>query len=45
MLKKDEKDRIDVFIVDSELQQFSMDLFEGEYYNNKLKIQQSISLI
>jgi hypothetical protein len=31
MLEKNEKDRIDIFIIDSELQEFSMDLFEGKY--------------
>ena len=36
MLKKDYKERIDIFIIDSELQEFSMDLFEGKYYQNKL---------
>ena len=32
MLEKDEKDRIDIFIIDSELQEFSKDLFEGKNY-------------
>ena len=36
MLEKDEKDRIDIFIIDYELKEFSMDLYEGKYYQNKL---------
>ena len=36
MLEKNDKERIDIFEIDSELQEFSMDLFEGKYYQNKL---------
>jgi hypothetical protein len=43
MLEKDERDRIDIFIIDSELQEFSKDLFEGKYYQNKVKGRQEIS--
>jgi hypothetical protein len=32
MLEKNAKELIDIFIIDSELQEFSMDLFEGKYY-------------
>jgi broad specificity phosphatase PhoE len=39
MLEKNDKERIDIFEIDSELQEFSMDLFEGEYCQNILKEQ------
>jgi hypothetical protein len=39
MLEKNDKERIDIFEIDSELQEFSMDLFEGKYYHNILKEQ------
>jgi hypothetical protein len=35
MLEKDAKKRIDIFEIDSELQEFSVDLFEGKYYRKK----------
>ncbi len=35
MLEKDANKRIDIFEIDSELQKFSIDLFEGKYYHDE----------
>ncbi len=44
MLEKDDKERIDIFIIDSELKEFSVDLFEGKYYQNELNNIQTINI-
>jgi hypothetical protein len=44
MLEKNDKERIDILIIDSELKKFSMDLFEGKYYQKIFKNIQSVSL-